>query len=401
MDKNPIKQALTNHRQKRIIFFVFDGGYGVGHLRRLALIAKSLQGPFSCLIVTGHRAVTHWFIPEECEYVHLPSWDSLLEDKSQYWGRKPFVKMSKREIVNLRKEIIKGIIKGYKPDAILVDHLPLGKEEELSEIIKNNKAKKYYLTRGFLNETENIQTLMLGGKAKEYLEQHYDRILVACDEKICHFEKKYNLSDTLQKKITYTGYIIEQPSADQPQKMRNERGLNSRDIWVVCSAGGGQIGEPLIEKCIELSKLFKNVYFDIILGPRSAILWEEAGKPFVDRGNLRLHKECAHLPILHASSDIVVLTGGYNSLLESIQGKALIICCPARINHKDEQYLHASHLSSYVKLDITTNLSELKSLLENSISLLNKGTIKDQRNNLNFMGTKNIGEILHEDFYSE
>ena len=92
-------------KQKRAIFFVFDGGTGLGHLRRLASIAKRLQGRFSCLIVTGHRAAAHWFVPDECEYIHLPSWDSLLESKAQYWGRKPFIVLDEAEALKLRKDI--------------------------------------------------------------------------------------------------------------------------------------------------------------------------------------------------------------------------------------------------------------------------------------------------------
>ena len=42
--------------QKRALFYVFDGGTGVGHLQRLACIARQMQGRFACLIVTGHRA---------------------------------------------------------------------------------------------------------------------------------------------------------------------------------------------------------------------------------------------------------------------------------------------------------------------------------------------------------
>jgi predicted glycosyltransferase len=397
-DNTKTTPSFPAKQQKRIIFFVFDGGYGVGHLRRLTRIAKELQGPFSCLIITGHRTVAHWFTPEECEYVHLPSWDSLIAAKSQYWGRKPFVEMNEKEAIKLRKEIIKGIIKGYKPDAIFVDHIPLGKEEELAEVIKNTKVKKYYVTRGFLNETENIQKLILGGKAKEYLEKYYDRIFVACDEKICNFGQKYNLSQTLQEKITYTGYVVEKPSADQLLKIRNERGLKSDDIWIVCSAGGGQIGEKLIKKCIGLSSTFKNVFFDIILGPRSCIVWEEITSTYMDRENVRLHKESTYLPLLHASADIFVSTGGYNSLLEALQGNPLIICCPARENHQDEQYTHASHLSPYININITTDLEDLKAALEDKIALVRKREKRDLRDGLNFMGAKNIKKILCDDF---
>jgi len=39
---------------------------------------------FACLLVTGHRWAAERLIPEECEYVHLPSWDSLLDPKASH-----------------------------------------------------------------------------------------------------------------------------------------------------------------------------------------------------------------------------------------------------------------------------------------------------------------------------
>lgn len=50
--------------------------------------------------------------------------------------------------------------KGYKLDVIIVDYLPLGKWEELAEIIKKSKIKKYYVTREVLDQgPENIGDL--------------------------------------------------------------------------------------------------------------------------------------------------------------------------------------------------------------------------------------------------
>ena len=96
--------------QKRALFYVFDGGTGIGHLRRLACIARQLQGRFACLIVTGHREAAHWFVPQACEYVHLPSWDSLIAEKARYWGREPFADLDRRGAIRLRREILHGIV---------------------------------------------------------------------------------------------------------------------------------------------------------------------------------------------------------------------------------------------------------------------------------------------------
>src|SRR6266542_6132391 len=199
--------GMTGVSQKRALFYVFDAGTGVGHLRRLSAIARQLQGRFACLVVTGHRAAAHWFVPEECEYVHLPSWDSLLETKARYWGREPFVAFDKRAAIRLRKEILGGVVRGFRPDAIFVDHLPLGAEEELATILKKTRCRKYLVTRGVLNETEDLRRLILGGKAQDYLINQYDRIFVAADQKVIDFTRQYNVAPEIRAKTLHTGYV--------------------------------------------------------------------------------------------------------------------------------------------------------------------------------------------------
>lgn len=383
--------------QKRIIFFVFDGGTGVGHLRRLACIAKCLQGPFSCLIVSGHRTASNWFVSEECEYVHLPSWDSLIPEKSGYWKRAPFVDMEKNEAIRFRKEILHGIVRGYKPDAIFVDHLPLGAGEELDEIIENVNAKKYFVTRGVLNQTEDINKLILGGKAKEYLENFYDRIFVACDKKILDFTKKYNLSENLKNKTIHTGYVTEQIINSDILKIREERGLGKNDVWVVCSAGGGQRGENLIQECLRIAEQTPDVFFDILLGPRSSIQWKNSLMTCVEKNKMRLHKESQYLRYMHVGSDIVISSGGYNSLLEAIQGNASIISFPYRLDHKDEQFLHSSYLLKYLNLKVSTDLADLDSFLKKTIEEVKSNIYKDRRKEINLVGAEYIKKIVWED----
>ncbi|MFD2349662.1 hypothetical protein ACFSTC_10225 [Nonomuraea ferruginea] len=96
-------------------------------------------------------------MPEECEYVHLPSWDSLLEDKARYWDRRPFVVLDEAGAVRLRKSILTAVVEAFEPDVIFVDHLPLGAGEELAEVIEDTRCLKYLVTRGVLNETANLR----------------------------------------------------------------------------------------------------------------------------------------------------------------------------------------------------------------------------------------------------
>lgn len=388
---------IAEHLQKRAIFFVFDGGTGVGHLRRLACIARELQGSFSCLIVTGHRAAAHWFIPEECEYVHLPSWDSLLESKARYWGRKPFICLSEGEAIQLRKNILRGVVEAFEPDVIFVDHLPLGAHEELADIIERTPCLKYIVTRGVLNESNNLCQLILGGKAHKYLESYYNKILVACDQKVVNFSKQYNISPEIRQKTVHTGYVVENLPRDIIGKIRHDYGVKSSDTWVVASAGGGQMGEPLIQSCMELAREHRDVIFDIVLGPRSRLLWEDKYKDVIVNNNLRLHKETYRMPYLHAGANLVISSGGYNSILEALQGNAKIICIPYWTDRRDEQYRHAACLKSFVDIDVSTELSELPALFEQAVGSSSCRKLHDRRGELDFNGAAVIREVILAD----
>ncbi|MFG1610299.1 glycosyltransferase [Actinoplanes sp. NPDC049265] len=381
-------------RQKRAIFFVFDGGTGIGHLRRLGRIAGRLQEQVACLIVTGHRAAASWFVPAECEYVHLPSWDSLLANKSRYWGREPFLNLEFDEAARFRKAILAGIVDAFAPDAIFVDHLPLGLGEELADIVEGAPCLKYFVTRGVLNETENLRRLILGGPAGAALEKHYHRLLVAADPRVFDFARQYNVSAAIRQKTIHTGYVVEEVPRNVIERTRTERGLADGDVWVVASAGGGQLGEPLIEACVDLAGKRRDIAFDIVQGPRSKLAWNGRNDAAGGNGNARLHRESQHMPWLHAAADVVVSSGGYNSLLESLQGTAKIVCIPNRKDRRDEQYRHAARLRQFVDIELSPHLAALPALMERAIGA--RGT-PDRRAELDLAGTAVIERIVRRD----
>jgi predicted glycosyltransferase len=383
--------------QKRAIFFVFDGGTGIGHLRRLATIAKHLQGEFACLIVTGHRAAANWFVPPECEYVHVPAWDSLLAEKAAYWGRKPFLEGSPQVVTEFRRQMLQGIVESFRPDVILVDHLPLGMREELASIIAQTPCRKYLVTRAIQNETENLNQLLLAGQANQALELFYDRVFVAIDDRIFDFRRQYPQLSGISKKICTVGYVVEPVSASHISQLRKQRGLSANDLWAVASAGGGQHGEQLIEASCKLAHHFPQVAFDVVVGPRSKLPNNNFVGISSGPSNLRLHRELPNLYEMHAAADIVISSGGYNSLLEALQGKAHVICVPSRKDERDEQYVHAVKLGQYASIDVSTDVLQLPQMFEKAIYTLGRQEQTDNRKALNFSGAASIRRLLRDD----
>ena len=202
---------------------------------------------------------------------------------------------------------------------------------------------------------------------------------------------------SIREKTIHTGYVIERVPPDAIARIREARGLAPEDIWVVASAGGGQLGEPLIEGCLELARTHSNIAFDIVRGPRSSLPWDDAERTTVVRGNLHFHKETCRMPQLHAAADLVIGSGGYNSLLETLQGRARILCFPYRTDRRDEQYQHAAGLKKFVDLDVSTDLSQLDRLFERAIGAIGRGERHDRRGELDFSGARAIETIVRGD----
>jgi predicted glycosyltransferase/glycosyltransferase involved in cell wall biosynthesis len=392
----PKRDSIRTIRQGRVLFFVHDGT-GLGHLRRVSRLAGSIQGPCASLVVSGHRQAS-FIVPPECELVHIPSLESLLPNKARYWGRKPFLDVPMGDALALRNGILKAVFSSFQPDIIVVDYLPLGKHNELYELLKESTAKLYFIMRGVLDHPDNVRVDLLGGSGESFLETKYDRLLVAADKRICNVVEEYGLSDKIGAKTEYIGYISEPVQCSVIAQMRAERGLGPEDKWIVCSAGGGALGEMLIEECMALPERFDGVFFDIVVGPRTAKQWPYLTADMHDEGRVRTHRECPFLAQLHAAADIVICAGGYNSTVEAMEGRARIITCPVQLRTNDEQFIHARRLSEHYPIRMVIDLHNLEDTLRETLTDLSICEYPPPaRSVLDFDGSRRFRKIVLDD----
>jgi predicted glycosyltransferase len=74
------------------------------------------------------------------------------------------------------------------------------------------------------------------------------------------------------------------------------------------------------------------------------------------------------LPAMHQMADVVITSGGYNSLIEAISGGAEIIVSPVNSGLKDEQIRHATQLQKFYPLKIANNVTSIQTLLRDAIN---------------------------------
>ena len=77
------------------------------------------------------------------------------------------------------------------------------------------------------------------------VEQHFDRVLVHGDAGVLGFERTFPLAARIAAKLHYTGYVVDAPAA----------GSKAGTDEVIVSAGGGAVGEALLEAALRAKPL--------------------------------------------------------------------------------------------------------------------------------------------------
>lgn len=345
---------------KRILFFVHDGA-GLGHLRRMARIAEALQGPCASLVVTGHRTVG-WVLSEACDFVHVPSWDGLLEARSRRRGRELWLRVEPEEARVLRRSIIDATVDAFRPDAIFMDYMPYGRDNELEELIARHPAKKYLVLRGLI-DTIDLPSFIEWSPA---IARVFSRIFIAADRRVVDVADEYGL-EVLRERMEYVGYVTPAVQISRDD-VRRRRGLDDGSLWVVCSAGGGLDGDEVIRRCLDLPAQFEQLFFDIVAGPRSRVNVANA-----EHGHrTRIWPDCAELPQFHAAADIVITCGGYNSLVEAMYGGAYIISSPVATRSNDEQRTNVGRLARHYPMTVVDRPDHLGDALAEAVECVRR-----------------------------
>ncbi len=354
--------------QKRILIFVHDGR-GLGHLRRLSRLAEKLQERASVLFVTGHREAAY-LIPKECEFVHIPSLDSIDRKRSRQWNRSPFLADANLGR-KLRGDLLRSCAESFQPHAFISDYLPLGMEQELTPLLRSTPGcKKYFIIRGILGDPRTVPYTVMNPPTLQALREHYNMLLVTCDERIIDVAEEYSLPPDVVEKIVYAGYAAAPFDKAKAAAARLERHLPDGATWVVCSAGGGKDGEDLIQRCWELALSYPEYHFDLIVGPRSRLTLLHEG--WYGGSRIRVQQSDTHsLPSKLAAADIVIGRGGYNSLVEAAVGDAHLIVAPIATDY--EQVHHARRFSAFRPIHLVDDLADLDRVFE-SVATLPKPT---------------------------
>lgn len=124
------------HKELDVLFYAHDGR-GHGHLSRtvaIALALRRLRPDLRLLLVTGSRSVSE-LDGGELDWLKLPAYRSTIFDGKSIPGTGPSG-LCHQSLVLVRTGLLADIVARLRPRCVLVDHLPLGKADELKSALR-------------------------------------------------------------------------------------------------------------------------------------------------------------------------------------------------------------------------------------------------------------------------
>jgi predicted glycosyltransferase len=170
---------MSRLRAPRLLIYSQDG-LGLGHQRRTTLLAGEFLAawPGATALTMSDSPLGQFFpVSPGHDYLKLPS---IVKAGPGEWHpvsmTLPFA-----DVLHLRREIIRSTVLTYRPDVLLVDHMPHGAMGELVptlETLRSLPVRVVLGLRDILDAPTTIRHRWRLEGAFEAVERHYDDVLV-------------------------------------------------------------------------------------------------------------------------------------------------------------------------------------------------------------------------------
>lgn len=331
----------VRRKGKRVLIYSHDT-FGLGHLRRCREIAHILveeENDLTALILSGSPIIGSFDFRARVDFVRIPGVIKLRN--GDYTSLK--LMMDIDETLALRSSIIEHTAKIFDPDLFLVDKEPLGLRGEVEGTLDmlNRRGVPCVLgLRDVMDDPELLESEWERKRAIPALGTYYDDIWIYGLPQICNPLEGLDLTASVRKKLTYTGYLPRQ----LPKTASNLVLEKIEAPYVLVTVGGGGDGEEIIDWVLRAYENDAHLPYPalLVLGPFMA---GEQQSEFLLRAARLKNVEAitfdTRLESLVDRAIGVVCMGGYNTFCEVLSFDKRAILIP-RTEPRMEQFLRAS-----------------------------------------------------------
>jgi predicted glycosyltransferase len=331
---------------RRVLMYSQDG-FGLGHLRRTSSIAAELvrQDPDVGVLSVGDSRLGEFFEPTpNHEFVKLPS---IVKITHGHW-RPVALPLPFEDVSAVRRELLRSIAASYRPDLILVDHMPHGAVGELLpalELLRAQSACVVLGLRDVLDAPGVIRERWGAEGAYQAMDDFYDRILVYGQRDVFDVAREYGFSPASSRRVSCTGYVCTGERSRYGHRLRGELLGPERDCTslIVAMAGGGADAYPLMSALVDAVPAVHARHpclVVLIAGPfmpveqRRGLQTRARGLPM--RVRVTVSDTLSYLE----AADLVIAMAGYNTTMEILRSGVRSILVP-RTGPSAEQRIRA------------------------------------------------------------
>ena len=332
----------------RLLIYSQDG-LGLGHLRRTTLLASAFleARPGASVLTVSDSPMGQFFSTSSGhDYLKLPS---IRKVGPGDW-RPVSMAVPFGDVRTLRRTLIRSAAEGFRPDVLLVDHMPHGAMGELLPALEDlpRRVRRVLGLRDIVDAPPTVRQRWQVEGALDALARHYDDVLVYGSRDVFDVAAQYGWPADVARRVRYCGYVCSphSPTATKSVRRRLLRGAHGSDL-VVAMAGGGADGHALFETLLRA--------VPALVAERPCKVVVVTG-PFLPDAHRRTLRRLAHgLPVrlipsvsdslsYISAADLVVAMAGYNTTAEILRHARRALLVP-RTGPSAEQRMRASRFA--------------------------------------------------------
>lgn len=336
---------MERNEQLRLLIYSHDT-FGLGHLRRCRAIAHSLvdhRKDISVLILSGSPIIGSYGFRKRVDFVRFPGVVKLRNGGYSSRG----LDISIEDAISIRENIIRCCGASFRPHIFLVDKEPLGLRGEVEPTLRELRRQGTRLVLGLRDIMDDQEQLAEEWDRKAVipaLESVYDHIWVYGSEAIYDPLAGLDVSRSVRRKMTYTGYLRKPPNGSA----QASQGENLPERYVLVTTGGGGDGSELVDWVISAYEHDPSIPHPavIVFGPFMPTDLQESFRARAKKlPNVQVRTFVPKFEGVMARAAGVIAMGGYNTFCEILSADKPAIIVPRTVPRL-EQRIRAERMSA-------------------------------------------------------
>lgn len=308
---------------RRRVFLYVQHLLGIGHLKRAATLARALVGAELDVTVASGGPPVPGIGFDGARLVQLPpvtSADMTFRTLLDEAGRAIDADWILRRTAATRAALLAS-----DPHVMVLELYPFGRWQMAFELqslleVASLRARRPTVVCS-VRDLLSRKSAAREREAASIVERFIDHVMVHSDPAVIQLEQTYSLAPRISGRIHYTGYIVDSP----PTGALDDAGADE----VIISAGGGAVGEALLEAAMRARALtsLKDRVWRVLAGHN---LNDEAYARLARfaQDGIVLERARTDFTTLLANCELSVSQAGYNTLMETLAARARAVVVP-------------------------------------------------------------------------